>query len=176
MFGDHRKRLLERLHEHKACCIVSSGALKTRNADCDYRFRPASDFYYLTGFREPDSLLVLLPEGPEKAVLFLRENDKEAEIWNGRRLGVERAPEVLGVDAAHPIDELPERLPELLLGHEALVQRMGEDPEKDSLLSEVLAELRETSGKAGHSVPTAWRDPGELLHLLRRPYLFRWKF
>jgi len=167
MFGDHRKRLLERLHEHKACCIVSSGALKTRNADCDYRFRPASDFYYLTGFREPDSLLVLLPEGPEKAVLFLRENDKEAEIWNGRRLGVERAPEVLGVDAAHPIDELPERLPELLLGHEALVQRMGEDPEKDSLLSEVLAELRETSGKAGHSVPTAWLDPGELLHELR---------
>jgi len=167
MFGDHRKRLLERLHEQKACCIVSSGMPKARNADCDYRFRPASDFYYLTGFREPDSILVLLPEGPEQAVLFLRESDKQAEIWNGRRLGVERAPETLEVDAAHPIDEFAERLPELLLGHETLVQRMGEDPDQDRLLSDVLAELRETRGKAGRTVPTAWLDPGELLHEMR---------
>ena len=167
MFADHRKRLLDRLHKDKACCIVPSGTLKARNADCDYRFRPASDFFYLTGFREPDSILVLLPEGPEKAVLFLRENDKQAEIWNGRRLGVERAPDALEVDAAYAIDEFLDRLPQLLLGHEKLVHRMGEDPDQDKLLADVLAELRETSGKAGKTVPTAWVDPGDHLHEMR---------
>jgi len=167
MFADHRKRLLDLLHKDKACCIVASGTLKARNADCDYRFRPASDFYYLTGFREPDSILVLLPESVERTVLFLRENDKHAEIWNGRRLGIERAPDALGVDAAFSIDEFWDRLPELLVGHGRVIQRMGEEPERDRLLGDVLSELRETSGKAGKTVPTSWSGPDELLHEMR---------
>lgn len=168
MFREHRRRLLELLQPQKAACIVPSGRLKTRNADCEYRFRPASDFYYLTGFREPDSILVLLPEAAEqRTVLFLRERDGQAETWTGRRLGVDRACKELGVDAAIAIGEFWDRLPELLFGHQRIVHRMGDDPDRDRLLTEVVSELQQSQRKSGMLTPTEWLDPEASLHELR---------
>jgi Xaa-Pro aminopeptidase len=168
MFREHRRGLLGLLQPQKAACVVPSGGLKTRNADCEYRFRPASDFYYLTGFREPDSILVLLPEAAEQqTVLFLRERDAKAETWTGRRLGVERACEELGVDAAHAIGEFWDRLPELLVGHQRIVHRMGNDPDQDRLLTEVVNELQQSHRKSGKLTPTEWLDPEASLHELR---------
>ena len=89
----HRDRLLSSLDRDGAAAVFFSGAEKTRNADSTYRFRPESDFYYLTGFREPDAALVLLPRGETRTVLFLRPKDRDAEIWTGRRLGLDAAPE-----------------------------------------------------------------------------------
>jgi hypothetical protein len=91
MFVEHRKRVLDLLRGISAAAVIPTAAHKIRNHDSHYRFRPDSDFWYLTGFAEPDATLVLCPradgKGPE-SVLFLREKDREAEIWNGRRLGV----------------------------------------------------------------------------------------
>src|SRR6185369_12509458 len=89
MFQSHRERFLAQLEREQAAAIVPTGALKIRNHDSEYRFRPHSDFYWLTGFREPDAVLVLVPHHAEaKSVLFLNEKDREAETWTGRRLGV----------------------------------------------------------------------------------------
>ena len=87
----HRERLLERLAGEDLAAIIPTGSAPIRNNDCEYRFRPDSDFWYLTGFAEPDSVLVLLPEGDERCVLFLREKNKKEEIWTGARLGTEAA-------------------------------------------------------------------------------------
>ena len=108
MYRLHRERLLQRLSEEGLAAIIPTGSIPTRNADCDYRFRPDSDFWYLTGFDEPESVLVLLPDGDLRSVLFLREKNKTEEIWTGVRVGTEAGCEVLGVDAAYPVDEIRE--------------------------------------------------------------------
>ena len=117
MYTEHRLRFLKRLSEERACALVFASPTRVRNHDCDHRYRPDSDFWYLTGFGEQDACLVLLPgeEGSQhKSILFLRERDPLMETWNGRRLGIERAPEVLGVDEAYDIKDLWTELPKIL--------------------------------------------------------------
>jgi Xaa-Pro aminopeptidase len=167
MFREHRERFLALLAREGAAAVVPTGALKIRNHDTEYRFRPRSDFYWLTGFREPDAVLVLVPgHEPEKSVLFLNEKDREAETWTGRRLGVEAAPLALGVDCAYPIGELWQRLGELLPGHARVVHGFGEDPAFDQeLLAAVTAMQRRARGPG--PVPRQWVEPALLLHELR---------
>ena len=146
MYAQHRRRLLERLAEDRAAAVVPTAEPKVRNHDCDYRFRPDSDFWYLTGFAEPGACLVLLPplnEGQEpRSVLYLRERDKQMEIWNGRRLGIDAAPDALDVDEARDIEDLWDDLPDLLLGYERLLWRFGTDEANDRRMVETLRELR----------------------------------
>jgi len=86
-----------------------------RSNDGHYPYRQDSDFYYLTGFAEPGSVLVIAPKHDKtKTIVFVRPRDRDREIWEGKRLGVEAAAAALGVDAAYPIAELEERLPALL--------------------------------------------------------------
>ncbi len=162
----HRDRLLSSLDRDGAAGVFFSGDEKIRNGDSAFRFRPSSDFYYLTGFREPEAALVLAPRGEERAVLFLRPKDREQEIWSGKRLGVDAAPEVLGIDAAYPFEELWERLPKLLLGHTAVVHDVGVDEGRDRAMNEV---LRKTAlhAKTGAVVPEEWIQPKRHVHELR---------
>ena len=145
MFIEHRRRLLELLRVERAAAVVPTASPKIRNHDAHYRFRPDSDFWYLTGFAEPESVLVLAPRiaasGPE-TVLFLRDKDREQEIWNGRRLGVAAAPEKLGVDEARPIERLAQDLPLLLEGFERIVYRTGIDEGRDRLMIETVSRMR----------------------------------
>jgi len=165
--GEHRRRFLERLAAENAAAIVPTGALKLRNHDSEHRFRPRSDFYYLTGFREPDAVLVLVPcHGEARSVLFLNPRDRDAEIWNGRRLGVERAPAALGIDRAYPVSELWTRLGELLPGHTSVVHAFGEDPAFDQRLLAALAPLQARS-RAPRPFPRRWVEPALWLHELR---------
>ena len=147
--------------------IVPGATLSRRNGDNDYGFRQESDFYYLTGFDEPDAVLVLAPEHPEhRTILFLRESDRAREIWDGRRLGVERAPTELGVDAAYPIDELDSRLPGYLIGARALWYDIGDDDARDRrILSAVAsaASLARRNGIAPQSIVRA----ANVLHPMR---------
>jgi len=170
MFQRHRERLLAELEKRGAAAVIPTATPKTRNNDCEYRFRPDSDFWYLTGFAEPEAVLVLLPgqaEGEAKrSVLFLRERDKEMEIWNGRRLGVERAAEVLGVDEAYPECELWERLPGLLKGYASILYPLGRDSEFDRDLAECLGLLRRRA-RNDTLPPVELVDPLPLLHELR---------
>ncbi len=164
MYADNRKRFLDVLRANGACAVIPGGTPPTRNADSEYRFRPSSDFFYLTGFREPDAVLVLAPQREdEQTILFLREKDPEQETWTGRRLGLDAAPEVLGVDLALPIEALWDDLPGLLIGSRKLVYRAGEDAERDRSMIETISELRRRV-RGGVISPVEWIDPLVWLH------------
>lgn len=100
--------------------VLHCGSLKTRSNDTHYRFRPDSDFYYLTGLAEPEAVMVLRPGSSPSFVLFVQPRSPEAELWNGRRCGPEGAVSIYGADVAYPISELDRRLPALLDGCERL--------------------------------------------------------
>lgn len=162
---------MAQLAERHAAALVFAGEAPTRNHDCEYIFRPHSDFFYLTGFREPSSALLLLPNGEgtaesPRSVLFLREKDPAMETWHGRRLGVDAAAETLGVDLALPIDELWDELKVMLKGYARLVSETGLDRERDQELLNVLDGLRR-SVRGGVIAPGALEHPRETLHELR---------
>ena len=102
----------------EALALIPTAPQRLRNRDCDFPYRHDSYFYYLTGFAEPDSWLALTGEG--QSVLFCQPKDEEREIWTGIRLGPQAAPAALGVDEAHTISELDERLPTLLENRRAV--------------------------------------------------------
>ena len=170
MYEEHRRRFLALLRDEGAAAVIPTASHKIRNHDCHYRFRPGSDFWYLTGFDEPGAVLVLLPEldsdGPGRAVLFMRERDPERETWDGRRLGLQAAPDALGIDEARPIEDLWEELPELLAGYETIVWRTGAEGEDDRRMLELLRTLR-ARARRGVSAPRALVDPASGLHELR---------
>ena len=89
--------------EPNSVAILPSAREVTRSNDTEYRFRQDSDFYYLTGFHEPDSIAVIAPAKDERFTLFVRPRDPEKEVWTGRRAGVEGARERFGADAAFPV-------------------------------------------------------------------------
>lgn len=142
---DNRARLAERLRQRKAAGVFFTSAHKIRNFDAEYRFRPDSDFWWLSGFAEPDAALVILPDdgqGKFRSILYLREKDREKEIWSGRRLGLAAAPAALGVDEARNIERIFEDLPQLLANCERIVYRTGVEADRDRRMLEVLATLR----------------------------------
>lgn len=105
-FHQRRERVLAQMADNSAL-IVFTETEKRRNSDCDYLFRPDSYFWYLTGFAEPQSALLLVKKaGKSESVLFLRKKDPLMETWNGRRLGIDAALETLGVQHAHDIDNI----------------------------------------------------------------------
>lgn len=130
-FRDRRARLMAALTDNDVA-IVPGASIRYRNRDTEYPFRQDSDFYYLTGFEEPDSVLVIAP-GSESAetTLFCPERDPEREQWTGERVGPERAPQTLGVDAAFPNSELDQVLPRILDGRWCVHTVLGEYPEFD---------------------------------------------
>lgn len=163
-YYDRRKRALAAFD---GVAIIPAAHAALRNNDTEYEFRQNSDFYYLTGFDEPDAVLVLARNHPEhQAVLFLRERDRAMEIWNGRRLGVERAVDVLGVDAAFPIDELHERLPDYLLRAATLYVDLGADHATDRLVRAALDETRQLARRRG-AVPDTITSVSSTLHAMR---------
>jgi len=170
LYCGHRARFLERLEEEGAAAVIPTATPKVRNHDNEFLFRPESDFWYLTGFDEPGAVLVLLPRGAARersqSVLFLRERKPEEEVWTGRRLGVEAAPRVLGVDRALPVDELWKELPDLLEGYERIVWRTGRDETRDRSMLGVLETLRNRPRNLPPR-PAALLDPAPLLHELR---------
>lgn len=142
----NRQRLAQRLGARRAAGLFFTAAHKVRNHDSEYRFRPESDFWWLTGFAEPESALLVLPplEGSAaaKSILFLRDKDREREIWTGRRLGVAAAAAALRVDEARPIERLWDDLPQLLKNYERIVTRTGSEPERDRRVLDTLTRLR----------------------------------
>ena len=119
-FGERRTRVFTQMQPNSALLLFSE-IEKRRNNDCTYPFRQDSYFWYLTGFNEPNAALLLLKtEQAEKAIIFLRPRDPLLETWNGRRLGVERAPQQLNVNEACSIEEFVTVLPKILKNLTAL--------------------------------------------------------
>ncbi|WP_118808630.1 Xaa-Pro aminopeptidase [Haemophilus haemolyticus] len=119
-FGERRTRVFTQMQPNSALLLFSE-IEKRRNNDCTYPFRQDSYFWYLTGFNEPNAALLLLKtEQAEKAIIFLRPRDPLLETWNGRRLGIERAPQQLNVNEAYSIEEFATVLPKILKNLNAL--------------------------------------------------------
>jgi Xaa-Pro aminopeptidase len=126
--------------------VVAAAREQIRNRDVHYKFRQDSDFWYLTGFGEPDAIAVLAPQRKEgEFVLFVRPRSREREIWDGRRAGPEGAQRDYQADQAFAIEEFGVQLPKLLAGRNRLFYTLGEHPERDGIVTAAVRELRETS-------------------------------
>lgn len=161
-----RARLMDRLGEGAAIVIVSN-PVRNRSNDTNFDYRPNSDLWYLTGFEEPDSVLVLLPgHGEHPFVMFLRERDHDKEIWDGARLGVERAKSELGANAAYSIDKLDEYLPKLIAGRERLVYSVGHDESMDRRVIRAVKSAQFMTRRT-RPTPETITEPAGYLHELR---------
>jgi len=166
---EHRQRRGKLLRARAPGTVASvPGAWPARrNGDVDYPFRQDSDFWYLTGFGESGATLVLRrgkggDEG-DAAILFCQERDPKDELYNGERLGPDRAAQALGLDSAHPASALDERLPALVGAAEAIHCTLGEDAAFDQRLSGWLAQARAQRLRPNGEV----RAMKPLLHELR---------
>ncbi len=157
--AERRERLLRTLGD--GLLILPTAAHPLRNADTHYDFRPGSDFHYLTGFPEPESVLVATRTGRRRhhAILFVRPRDPQREVWDGRRAGVDGAVERFGVDEAHPIGELFERLPELLGGQSRLFHTLQRDRVFDEALMAATARHAQQRRRAAPAAHPEFRDP-----------------
>lgn len=165
-FQLRRERLMAMM-EPNSIAIVPSAREIYRNADTHYPFRQDSDFYYLTGFNEPDAVTVIIPGRKHGSyVLFCRERDPDRELWDGYRAGPEGACKDYGADDAFPISDLDEILPGLLEGRERVYYAMGRDSEFDRHVMEWVNTIR-SKVRSGAIPPGEFLDLDHLLHELR---------
>lgn len=136
-----RNKLARSLPEGSVALIPAAHEV-LRNGDTHYRFRQDSNFYYLTGFNEPDALLVLCAGKEEYSVLFNRPRNPAEEQWTGQRLGQERAVAELGMNEAFPLSQLAEELPQLLAGKTAIYYAIGCYPELEQLIIDAFTQLK----------------------------------
>ncbi|HEY9900693.1 MAG TPA: Xaa-Pro aminopeptidase [Pantanalinema sp.] len=147
--------------------ILPSAPITVRTADLDHEYRQDSDFFYLTGFKEPESVLVLAPDHPEhKVILFVRARDKERETWDGRRAGTEGALADYGVDAAYTIDQFDKVIETYLDNQEHLHFQLGKNKAWDERILALLKRYK-ARARSGVSGPSTLHDPTEILHELR---------
>ena len=165
VYAERRRALMSRLANGVA--VIPSAPVAIRNNDVEHEYRQDSDLHYLTGFDEPESVLVLATAHPEhRTVLFVRPRDPEREVWDGARAGVEGAVRDFGADAAFPIQELGTRLPDYLGNHEKLLYRLGRDRAFDDKVLSALDVVR-ARARRGMGLPGQIIDPSVTLHELR---------
>ena len=164
VFRTRRKRLASAMKAGVA--VLRTAPERQRNRDTHYPFRHDSYFYYLTGFTEPESVVVLVAGKKPKSLLFCRDKDLEREIWDGFRYGPEEARRVFGFDAAHSISLLDEKLPELLADQPVLYCDMGEHADWDARLIKWLNAVR-AQVRSGISAPSQLHDIRQLLDEMR---------
>jgi len=152
--------------EPNSVAIIPSAREATRSNDTHYRFRQDSDFFYLTGFEEPDAIAVINPSQSPKYTLFVRPRDPEREIWDGRRAGVEGARQDFGADESFPIAEFDEKLNDILDGAERLYYRLGVNSDLDDTIIRQIARMRAVNRKPIHP-PQTIIDPATIIHELR---------
>ncbi len=163
-FIERRRRFVEAIGDGLA--VVPAATETIRNNDVGHPFRQHSDFYFLTGFDEPDAVAVFNPaHAKERYVLFVRPRDRELEIWTGHRAGVEGAVAAYGADAAYPVEQLDAKLREYAIERATLVYRLG-NAAFDPRVLRLVAELRGARTR-GFPSPTRIEDPGPIVHELR---------
>lgn len=171
-FHNRRQALLAKMAPASAAVIFAAPEA-TRNADSEYPYRQSSDFWYLTGFNEPEAVLILVKsdETHNHSVLFNRVRDLTAEIWFGRRLGQEAAPVRLGVDRALPFDEINDHLYLLLNGLNVVYHAQGEYAYADAILYGALEKLRKgfRQNLQAPATVTDWRPWLHDMRLFKSP-------
>jgi Xaa-Pro aminopeptidase len=164
-YQQRRQALMEKIGSGTA--IFRSAPMAVMHNDVEYTFRQDSDFYYLTGFNEPNAVAVFAPHHEEhQFVLFVQPKDPEKEVWTGYRMGVEGAKERYGADEAYPISELEEKLPQYLIKADRLYYHFGRDRQFNETVLTHWQRLMRTYPKRGTG-PIAIQDSGTILHPLR---------
>src|SRR3954468_7270984 len=160
-FKERRDRVLAAIHP--GVLVVPSAPLAIRNNDVEHEYRQDSDFFYLSGFDEPDSVLVLNSQSPEPFTLFVRARDPEREVWDGARAGVEGAVAEFGANSAFTSAELAQKLPDVIQNTERVFYRLGKNRSFDDTL---LAALDRVRGRArlGVTCPMSIVDPALVVH------------
>lgn len=166
LHAGRRARLMERVGPTAAVLVVASPE-RNRSNDTFHAYRPNSDMLYLSGFEEPEAAMLLLPGHEEHPfVLFLRERDLAMEIWDGPRVGVDRAREMVGADKAYKFEELAETLPKLLAGRSSLYYALGVDPGMDDVVVGAYRKaIRQSRGRS--RAPQSIIEPADALHEMR---------
>ncbi len=165
-FGRRRKQLMRMMGKDTIAIIPTASEL-LRNRDVEFPFRADSDFYYLTGFHEPDAVAVLIPGRPHgEYLLFCRERDPEMETWTGKRAGTQGAVDDFDADDAFPIGDIDEILPGLMECCERVFYTMGSRPQFDQRVMEWLNRLRE-GARTGLRAPDEFVSLEHLLHDMR---------
>lgn len=165
-FKRRRSRLMEIMGKNSIAILPSASAL-TRNRDVNFPFRQDSDFLYLTGFNEPDAVMVLIPGRKHgEYLLFCRKKNPEQEIWHGRRAGQQGAIKNYGADDSFPITDLDDIFPGLLEGTGKVFNIMGRYPDFDKRLIGWVRDIREQS-RSGLKVPSEFGALEYILHDMR---------
>ena len=161
-----RRRSLMRAMGDNAIAIIPAAREAIRSRDTEYAYRQDSNFYYLSGFTEPDSLMVLVPgRKAGQFIMFCRERDPLKETWHGRRLGVEQAPSALSADDAFPIGDIDDILPGLLEGRQHVYHTLGKDQQFDAQLLGWLNQAR--SSRRSGADPDSFISLDYHLHEMR---------
>ncbi len=157
-FARRRKRLMQMM-DKDSVAILPAVPIRMRNRDVEYQYRPDSDFFYLTGFSEPEAVMVIVPGRKHgEYILFCRENDPVMETWNGPRAGQDGAIEQYGAADSFPIDDIDDILPGLLENKSRVFYTMGIHKDFDQRLIGWVNRLREQSRAGIHT-------PGEFVAL-----------
>src|SRR6266851_7009916 len=165
-FRARRKRMMEAIAPG-ATAILPSAPVSVRSGDVEFVYRQDSDFYYLTGFAEPESVAVLSPGHPDgEFVLFVRPRDKERETWTGRRAGIEGAIIDHGADKAYTIDELEKILPRYLEKSERVHYPLGLNEKLDERVLKMVRWAQAMRPRLGVG-PSVLIDPRDLIHEAR---------
>jgi len=159
-----RARLLEKMRYGIA--VIPTAEEVARNGDTHYAYRHDSSFYYLTGFSEPEAVLVLIAGAAPQTILFCREKNLEREIWDGYRVGPGAAKEQYGFDATYPIAQLDEKLTELMGNQPVLFYPLGADPAWDERILKLRRSVQ-AKVRSGIRAPDEIRDVRALLHEMR---------
>lgn len=161
---ERRQTLLAKMPPN-TIAVIPAAPNRVRSRDTDYVFRQNSDFHYLTGFDEPEALLVL-ERGVRRrrSILFCRPKDEPKELWDGTRLGPSGAPGRLGVDAAYPVGQISRRLPKLMIDKERLLMELGECEFEREVL-DYLGNIR--MSREAHRAPKHIDLLGPYLHEMR---------
>lgn len=165
-YAKRRKALMQRVGS-KGIVVLHAAQEILRNADTLFPYRQNSDFYYLTGFDEPEAVLVIAPKRKEgEFILFNRKRDRDRETWDGPRAGQEGARKHYQADQSFQIEEFEKRLPGLLEGRETIHYQLGLDAVCDDVLMDAMNELR---GKirSGMQPPIAFLDVSPTIHEMR---------
>lgn len=150
----------------KGALVLPAAQQQLKSRDTEVPYRPDSELFYVSGVTEPQSVAVLVGGDERRFVLFVRERDADAELWNGPRLGPEGAADRFGADEVRPLGDLPTRLPVLLRGADRVFFRLGRRGTVESLVTEALATARSRGPRTGTG-PRALVDPGQILDEMR---------
>lgn len=164
IFAERRQKLAKQIGG--SALILAAHPEQIRNHDVHHAYRQDSNFYFLTGFEEPDSILLFRPGMEPETCLFVRKKNRERETWDGFRFGPEGTQVEFEIDKVYPIEEFKKVAADYLKGVESLYYRCNKNPEVDASVNEVLQTLSQSQGRTGIGILTV-HDADQLLGEMR---------